>query len=292
MSPAWRELAKTLGLYVLLLVCVASWVLPQRSLDHRRTRWDEQESLLFLPSGQYLEAVSLGFQAVMADALYVWSIQYYGHHRSALGRKYLWRIFDVITDLDPFYQDAYLTGSLIMAVDMADTGLAIQLLEKGAAKNPDDWIYPLEAGYYAWINDEDYERAAAYFDRALERPGVPLTVRRARAGMDEYAGNTEQALTLWIEIYDDAVARRDERIEAIAWQHVYDLKVDMDMETLETAIRRFRLDRTVPPRVLEALATQGYLGEVPRTPDGEPYSYDPVTGRLGDPREGASRSDR
>ena len=292
MSPARRDLAKTLGLYALLLACVASWVLPQRSLDYRRSHWEEQESLLFLPSGQYLDAVSLGFQAVMADVLYVWSIQYYGHHRSALGRKYLWRIFDVITDLDPLYQDAYLTGSLIMAVDMADTELAIQLLEKGATENPDDWIYPLEAGYYAWINDEDYVRAAAYFDIALDRPGAPATVRRARAGMDEYAGNSEQALTLWIEIHEDAVARGDEQIEAIAWQHVYDLKVDIDLERLAEAIHRFRLDRSVLPRVLDALASQGYLDPVPRQPDGQPYSYDPVTGRLGDPREGATRSDR
>jgi len=287
-ADRWR----TLALWCLLLACLVGWIMPQTSIDYRRARWKEGESLLFLPTGEYLQAASLGYQTLWADALYLWSIQYYGYHRTSEGRRYLWRIYDVITDLDPLYQDAYLTGALIMAVDMSDPELAIRLLEKGAHKNPHDWIYPLEAGYYAWINLDDPERAGHYFDRAMEIPGAPAVVRRVRAGMSEYAGNLEAALGMWVQVYDDARAQDDERIEAIAWQHLYDLKVQMDLDVLGQAIARFRQDRGRPPRVLQALVSQGYLRQLPQTPDEDPYRYDPVTGRVVDPRATGSRADR
>lgn len=286
------ERLRTAGLWLLLLVCLAGWVLPQTSIDFRRARWREADALLFLPTGEYLQAASLGYQALVADALYLWSIQYYGHHRTAEGRKYLWRIYDVITDLDPLYQDAYLTGAMIMATDMADPELAIRLLEKGAANNPDDWIYPLDAGYYAWMDLDDPARAGEYFDRALEKLGVPGVVRRIRAGMDEMAGNLQAALGLWLEIYDEAVAAGDEHLEAISWQHVYDLKVDMDLELLNEALVRFRVARGRTPRVLEALVSEGFVATVPRSPDGSAYEYDSVTGRVTDPRTAGSRADR
>ncbi len=286
------ERLRTLGLWALLIVCTVGWALPQTSLEYRRARWRESDALLFLPSGEYLEVVSLGYQALLADALYLWSIQYYGHHRTKEGRAYLWRIYDVITDLDPHYQDAYFTGALIMALDMSDAELAMKLLAKGAEQNPDDWIYLVESGFYAWMNLEDHALAATHFDRALQLEGTPPVVRRLRASMGERMANKTDALALWMSIYDEAMANEDERIVAVAWQHVYDLKVGLDLESYADAIRRFRADRGRPPRILRALATQGYLRVVPLDPSGQEYAYDPVTGRVADPREAGARAGR
>lgn len=286
------EFLHTAGLWFLLLVCLGGWVMPQVSVDYRRARWLQPEALLFLPSGQYLDAASLGFQTALADALYLWSIQYYGHNRSQEGRRHLWRIFDVITDLDPRYQDAYLTGALIMAIDMGDAELAIRLLDKGAEANPADWIYLMEAGHYAWIALDDYRRAADYFDRALELPGTPRLLSRVRAGMAELSGDRQAALALWVDVHGQAVANGDEEIEAVSWQHVYDLKIELDLEHLHAAIERFRRDRGRPPRVLDALRSQGYMVSLPSSPTGEPYTYDQVTGTVRDPRDGSSRASR
>lgn len=286
------EGVRTAGLWLLLGACIVGWTVPQTSIDYRRNRWLESDSLLFLPTGEYLDAVSLGYQSLLADGLYLWSIQYYGHHRTAEGRKYLWRIFDVITDLDPRYQDAYLTGALVMASDMADPVMAIELLMKGAGQNPDDWIYWVEAAHYAWIDLEDYALAASYFDRALEKPGVPTFIRRARAGMSEYAGQSEQALALWVDIYRDAEANDDERIMAIAWQHVYDLDVEVDVARLQDAVERFRATRGRLPQALDELVRAGLIDQLPRTANDDPYLYEPATGAVTDPLAHTSRADR
>lgn len=280
------------AVWLVLLICIGAWIMPQASLDYRRARWAPPDALLFLPTGDYLDAASLGYQTVIADALYLWSIQYYGHHRTPEGRRYLWRIYDVITDLDPAYEDVYLTGALVMAIDMGDPELAIRLLDKGAELNPGRWIYPVEAGHYAWMSLGDHDRAAFYFDRALALEGVPGIVRRMRAAMAEYSGDARSALALWVDIYESARADGDERIEAVAYQHVYDLKVGIDLEDLGVAIRQFRIDRGRPPRVLEALVSGEYLDIIPVMPTGEAYEYDAVSGRVTDPRETGSRASR
>lgn len=284
--------ARHLAVWVVLLVCIGGWVMPQMSIDYRRARWAAPDVLLFLPTGEYLSAASLGYQALIADALYLWSIQYYGHQVAAEGRQYLWRIFDVITDLDPQFEDAYLTGALMMGSDLGDADMAMRLLAKGAARNPEGWIYPLESGYYAWMSLGDHELAAEYFDKASALPGAPDVIGRMRAGMAEFVGDKRSALVLWVEVYEGAREDGNEKIESVAWQHLYDLKVDLDLEDLRVAIRRFRLDRGQPPRALDVLVTEGYLRVVPGTPAGESYEYEAVVGEVVDPRDSGSRAAR
>ncbi len=284
--------ARELMVWVVLLVCIGGWIMPQVSIDYRRARWSDPDVLLFLPTGEYLSAASLGYQALIADALYLWSIQYYGHQVASEGRQYLWRIFDVITDLDPQFEDAYLTGALMMGSDLGDAPMAMRLLEKGAAQNPEGWIYPLESGYYAWMSLGDHELAAQYFDRAAALPGAPDVIGRMRAGMAEFTGDQRAALALWAEVYEGARADGDAKIESVAWQHVYDLKVEIDLGDLGVAIRRFRSDRGQLPAALDVLVSEGYLQFVPDMPTGEPYEYEPVTGQVVDPRESGSRADR
>jgi len=284
--------ARDLVVWGVLLVCVGGWVMPQVSIDYRRARWADPDVLLFLPTGEYLNAASLGYQALIADALYLWSIQYYGHQLVDEGRQYLWRIFDVITDLDPQYEDAYLTGALMMGSDLGDPAMAMRLLRKGESNNPGEWIYPLESGYYAWMSLGDHELASEFFDRAVAIPGAPDVIGRMRAGMAEFSGDKRAALALWAEVYQGARDEGDGKIESIAWQHLYDLKVDVDLEDLRVAIRRFRLDRGRLPAALEVLVSEGYLRVVPEPPGGGRYEYEPVSGEVDDPRESTTRASR
>ena len=74
--------------------------------------------LLYLPSGKYLKVAALGFDGLLADLLYLWSIQFYGSYDIKDRYTYLERIYDqVITELDPHYLDPYLVGALIMTAE-------------------------------------------------------------------------------------------------------------------------------------------------------------------------------
>ena len=61
---------------ILLFTCV---VLVQTSIDRFAHR-DQEEKLLYLPSGKYLKPASLGFDTLVADLLWIKAIGYFGGH--------------------------------------------------------------------------------------------------------------------------------------------------------------------------------------------------------------------
>jgi tetratricopeptide (TPR) repeat protein len=232
--------------------------------------------LLYLPSGRYLQIASLGFDELLADALYLWSIQYYSNYDIADRYDYLEHIYkDVITELDPRYLDPYLTGSMIMTAEAQQPEMALRLLDKGIERNPDQWILPFEAGFTCYQTLHDYTRAARYFDLAQAVPGAPPIVQRFKAEMTRRAGDIRDSLQEWAAIHDAAT---DEYVRTIAWNHVHDLRVQVDLEDLRQAIALYQ-DRTGQrPASLGALRAAGILPAPPRDPEGRPYLYDPRTG--------------
>ena len=54
--------------------------LLQGHIDARAADRPAVSPMLYLPSGKYLKVASLGFDELLADILYIWSIQYYGNY--------------------------------------------------------------------------------------------------------------------------------------------------------------------------------------------------------------------
>ena len=147
--------------------------------------------------------------------IYLWSIQFYGGYSDRMDRfGYLNHIYgQVITGLDPRYVDPYLVGALILVVEKKDVKAALELLDQGIAANPDAWLMPYEAGFWAYDTAHDFDRAAEYFRRTLEIPGAPASTRRLHAGMLEKKGDKATSLLLWSGILEDA---GEDRVRATA----------------------------------------------------------------------------
>jgi len=240
-------------------------------------RTSDAAPLLYLPSGRYLQVVALGFDELLADALYLWSIQYYSNYAIADRYLYLEHIYkDVISELDPRFLDPYLIGSMIMNVEAREPEMALRLLDKGIAKNPDQWILPFEAGFLCYQDLRDYPRASGYFEQALAIPGVPPIVQRFKAEMARRGGDIRVSLQEWAAIHD---AASDEYVRTIAWKHVHDLRVQVDLEDLTAAVESYRSRFGRAPSGLAQLPAAGLLPALPRDPEGRPYLYDPRTGR-------------
>jgi hypothetical protein len=104
--------------------------------------------------------------------------------------------------------------------------------------------------------------------------------------MYERAGDLQRSLQFWWEIYEDA---EDDRVQSIAWQHVYDLRVRLDLQVIEAAVGRYRAERGNTPASLQELIDAGYLSGAPENPNGTPYVYNPITGEIRDPEAGQRR---
>jgi tetratricopeptide (TPR) repeat protein len=234
--------------------------------------------LLYLPNGKYLKTVSLGFSEVMADVIYLWSIQFYSGERRAEHAEYLEHIYgSVLAELDPHYLDPYLTGAMIMALEGNDVEMALRLLDLGMANNPDSWILAADAGFYAFLQLGDFERAEAYFRRAVDIPGAPQVLARMSAGMADKRGAKRDAYLAWLEIYETA---DDDYTRTISFRHVHDLKIELDVERLQFEVTDFRRRNGRFPDSLEILVESGRLPSIPTDPQQLPYLYDAETGRV------------
>jgi tetratricopeptide (TPR) repeat protein len=236
------------------------------------------KDLLYLPNGKYLKVASLGQASVVADLVYFWAIQYYSDYDRADRYTYVEHVFGkVIPELDPRFVDPYWLGALILTTEAGDLEGGLRLLELGAEKNPHEWIFLFLAG---WECDhvKDYDRAAAYFDRAARVPDAPAELVRLVAGMRTRGGNLREAIAKWQEVLDDP--RGDDAAREIARRQLRTLRVRADVQDLEGAIAAYREREGAAPRRLEDLVRAGVLPSLPLDPDGKPYRYDATSGTV------------
>ena len=234
-------------------------------------------SIIYVPSGKFLKFAALGYRSLVADLIYLWAIQYYGTPTIDDRFDHLDHIFAIINELDPRYQDPYEIGALIAVQEARDTRAAFAILDRGAANNPDQWIYPFNAGHVAMITLRDFPLAEKYFDQCVRIPGVPEFVERLRANAIFRKGDLQTSWTTWLDIYRRAP---DERTKKIASNHLYNVKATIDKAALEEAVAKFRERFGRFPSDLAALVRTGFLREVPKDLDGNDYLYDGANGSV------------
>jgi tetratricopeptide (TPR) repeat protein len=234
--------------------------------------------LLYMPSGKYLKVVSLGNSTLAADVVYLWAIQYYSDYDRKDRYRYVEHVFgDVIGDLDPEYVDPYYLGAIILTTEGQDLEAGLRLLDKGFARTPTAWILPFLAG---WECDRarQFDRAAAYFDRAAAAPGAPPQLLRLKAGMTALGGNLREAIARWRDVLDDP--RADDSAREIAQRQIRSLTVKADTQDLDAALAAYRDRFGRWPHTLDELVRAGLIASVPDDPDGKAYAYDPADGRV------------
>ena len=269
---------RRLGVVLLLVVASASALATRERLDRLSEVRDRESELLYLPNGKYLRLMSLGHSSLLADWLYIWAIQYYSDYERSDRYRYVEHIFgQVIAELDPHYVDSYWLGALIMIVEAKDLEAGLRLLDKGIENNPEQWVLPYLAGWECYHAGQ-LQRSSDYFAIAAGVPGAPRHIERIRAGVIARAGDLEGAWLLWREILDDPSS--DPATKAIAGRKIRNLKVRLDLEDLTAAVEAFRKQENRYPRELGELIRSGIVSTVPLDPDGNPYAYDPTTGRV------------
>jgi tetratricopeptide (TPR) repeat protein len=273
-----RRRRRTRPAVVLLLLALGLVAVSQYVLSTRPPQKDPAGRLLYLPNGRFLRVASLGYPTFLADLIYLWSIQHYGTYREQDRFLYLEKVYgEVIAGLDPRYVEPYLIGALILVVEKRDVQAGLRLLDQGMEANPDEWILPYEAGFWAYDTASDYDLAARYFKRTMEIPGAPPSARRLYAEMFNKQGDKETSLALWREVLESA---GDQKVLAIAANHVHDLTLETDLMRIQAAIDAFRQAAGANPPELASLVRTGHLQEVPLDPDGNSYEYDSRTGEV------------
>jgi tetratricopeptide (TPR) repeat protein len=237
-------------------------------------------SIIYIPSGKFLKYAVFGYSGLAADMIYLWAIQYYGSYEIADRFAYLDHIFAIIAELDPRYTDPYEVGSMIAAQEARDIPLALRILDRGFEKNPDMWLFPFEAGHIAQVRLKDYDLARGYFRKAMDLPGAPDFTKRLYANAALKVSDYKTSWETWLEVYNTAT---DDRVKKIASNHLYQVKSEMDIDTLKEAVATFKERYQRLPEDLSRLVTAGILTSLPKDLDDKDYVYDAATGDVKPP---------
>ena len=242
------------------------------------------KQLLYLPTPEMLRMTSLGNQNVMADLIYIWSIQYYSEFEFREKFLYLETVFNLITDLDPRYFDAYRIGALIMSLqkygDPAEHKAAIvRLYEKGIRNMPDSWELAEAAAWDAHLVLGDQQLAVRWMGVAAEAPDAPPSVKRVygRWRDDVHGWTIEDSIEYWKQVVSEATRKADVNL---ATSHLYDSYVTLDRRTLDPLLASYRGTTGRCPDSWQPLVDQGLLASPPLDSLGNPYSIDPESCTL------------
>lgn len=194
---------------------------------------------LYLPSGNYLKTLSMGNPSFVGDLIMARALTYFGSHYYQRGYKYEWlyHLFDVLTDIDPYNKESYLFGARLLT--LVDVNLSNRLLEKGMKYHPDYWKIPELIGFNYFYHLKEPEKAAKYYEIASNLPGHPPYVPSLAGKFYSEIGMFEEAIKVLKNFYETTQDKR--------------LKEDFgeQIEELEQKIREKR--EKLPARVTKVL---------------------------------------
>ena len=198
--------------------------------------------LLYLPTAEYFDLLSMGNRELVADFIYLWSIQYYGQFKPNERYLYLDKIFNLITDLDPLFRDPYRIGATIMLIESqrdpeSRKATVLGLLDKGIEAMPDDYYLAEEAAWKCHIFFKDNKLAAEYAKIAASHPNAPHWTKRFFGHLKSETWSLDEAITYWADVLDEA---QSDYQRMVSRNHLYDLIVQKDKQLYEPFLEEFR----------------------------------------------------
>lgn len=272
---------KTVVYLCILIILIAVSIPFQIKIDGIRGKFRSVEESLYLSSST-LKKLSLGYYELLADIYWLRALQYFGSKQlDQQNPEFLYHYFDIITDLDPKFVNAYRYGGTFLA-EPAPFGLGeirkgIDLFDKGRANNPGNYRLPLEEAFIYYFYPKDYEKAAQLFREASEKPGVSALRKASMKGMAASAhamgGNRELSKKIWEIIYETSPS---EGRRNFALRNIKEIDTMAIEDNLTDALTEYIGIYGKLPSTPEELVTSGVLERgIPTSPIGGKFIIAP-----------------
>jgi len=269
------------------LLFAAAAFLQVRIDAQTRSDGAQQEQLL-VSSGALLKKLSLGYDPLLADIYWTRAVQYYGtrvgegHGDFAL----LDPLLNISTTLDPHLIIAYRFGAIFLSepkpIGDGRTDLAIQLVKRGVAANPNEWRLDYDLGLLYYWRLKDYQPAAAAFLAGSNVPGAPfMTLKLMAASVAEKGGSIETSRMIFAELYQST---KDPEVQKMALKELRALKAQEDEMHLDQIVREYEKRFRRKPASIQELISARLLRGSPVDPAGFPYEIGPDGKSRLDPR--------
>jgi hypothetical protein len=207
------KVARDLLLIVVIIACLAGVTAMQRErfgkLEFKAELFRQR---IKLPSAEVLRFVSLGYDSVYANWLWLQSIQAFGSGWITEDRSTepIYQYFDTMTDLDPHFIPSYRFGNLIIGDNRFDWERGQRLLRKGIIKNPLNYDLPYLGMYNGIFMTGDLQDAR-FFSAMLRRTkNPPEFMLRMEEYIERKDGRFEAAFEINVRYYLRYIAQNNE----------------------------------------------------------------------------------
>lgn len=230
------------------------------------------EEMLFLPNEKLLAHFTGGFSGVFADLLWLRTVHYTAQEFHNPNRKFTWlhHLVTTVTKLDPYYEDAYRFGGMLLAAIGADEQ-ALDVLKRGAVNAPRSEGIPFEIAQVYLLNrharPETPAMATHYLRMVAERSDSPEFYLEWIHRLQRNDNLGDIAHDLW----EDLLRNSDsDLIREIAESKLADVQIRKNLEVLNAAVAKYNAETGANPENLSALCAAGIL---PALPKGDPGEY-------------------
>ncbi len=160
------------------------------------------DEIRYLPSGQSLALMSMGFEPVLADLLWVKAVLLFGERYGEADQSWypwLFHMADLASDLEPQYRAVYKMGGTMLRTDSVFVEQSNLIFQKGMKAMPGEWYFPFAIGMNYYQQLEDPAIAARFIRRAAETGEGPVYLRNLAASMLSDANQLEVARQFLVE---------------------------------------------------------------------------------------------
>nr|WP_319392811.1 hypothetical protein [uncultured Desulfobacter sp.] len=185
-------------LFLLMVLCP----LCQIHLDKERDTILQESVKGYIIPSQFTGPASLEFKGLVSDLLYLKIATFIGGKimaRQLLDNShadFFYRAADIMTDLDPYFWDAYLMTSMYLAWDFRRVDLANKLLKKSTKHRIWDYKPPYYLGFNTYYFLKDNAKASKYMMEAAKRGNGPSFLVPLATRLLTYQNELEPAILL------------------------------------------------------------------------------------------------
>jgi hypothetical protein len=242
---------------------------------------------LLLRSGPLLKKLSLGYDPLLADIYWTRAVQYYGtrlQNRSGTF-ELLAPLLNIAATLDPKLLVLYQFGGIFLSehppAGAGRADLAVALVKRGIAANPNEWRLYHELGFLYYTRLKDYQNASQAFLYGSEVPGAPAWMKIMAARVAEHGESLETSRFIWTEVYDST---KDESVRKRALEHVQALDAAIALDRLNGVSEDYWKKFGRFPASIQELRNSGLVKGDLTDPAGYPYIMGPNGVPQLDPR--------
>ena len=250
----------TIGILAcLMLVATASWM--QRTQIYPRTDHGIDEDLLYLPNENLITHFTAGLSGVLADLLWIQTISYASEEFNSKEKKFTWlqHMVATVTRMDPYYEDAYATGGMMLAA-LGQDDRALPLLQRGLVNLPRSTRIPEELVSIYLLNRRKDPGAAAmtlhYMNILAQNSSQPQYYIEWMDRIRRSNSLEGEARRVWLDLFQSST---DDFVRDLARAQIAALDAESAVQILNKAVADFVEQNDSPPQSIDQLLR--FLGD-------------------------------